>query len=179
MALPGEIELEGEPYPLDYSVEEGVGVVRARIPAKLVYRIDDADVPVLETGRPLGWTVVRGKKDPIQAESLEAARLRLSEGGPGDRPRRKPKNWMEMETLDGAVDEDGRPRRSGQRKGPARGRRDGGGPSSRGAGGDRDGGGEGGPRGGGGRGRGPKPGGAGPGGRAKGRKSGGRRKARS
>jgi len=177
MALPGEIELDGESYPLDYSVEEGVGVVRARIPAKLVYRIEDADVPVLETGRPLGWTVIRGKKDPIQAESIEAARLRLSEGGPGDRPRRKARNGAEMETFDGAVDEDGRPRRRGQRKGPARGRRDGGGPGSRGQGGDRDGG-EGGPRRGGGRGRGLKPGGAGPGGRAKGRKGGGRRKAR-
>jgi hypothetical protein len=182
MALPSEIELDEETYPLDYSVEDGVGVVRARIPAKLVYRIEDADVPVLETGRPLQWTVVRGKKDPIQAESIEAARLRLSEGGPGDRPRRKAKNWMEMESLDGAVEDDGRPRRRGQRKhGPARGRREGGGPGARGGGdgGDREGGRDGGPRRGGGRGRGPKPGGRGPGGGAKGRKGGGRRKARS
>ncbi|HET7230600.1 MAG TPA: hypothetical protein VFJ16_11395, partial [Longimicrobium sp.] len=185
MALPGEIELDGEMYPLDYTVEDGQGVVRARIPAKLVYRIEDADVPVLETGRPLGWTVVRGKKDPVQAESLEAARLRLSEGGPGDRPRRKSRDWMAMESgeLTGDTD-DGRPRRRGQRKhgGPRRGRREGGGPASRGEGGDRDGGRDDGPRsggprrgGGGGRGRGPKPGGRGPGGGPKGRKGGGRR----
>jgi len=178
MALPGEIELDGETYPLDYLVEDGQSVVRARIPAKLVYRIEDADVPVLELGRPLQWTVVRGKKDPIVADSIEAARLRLSEGGPGDRPRRKSRDWMAMESIEEAGDSPfDRPRRSGQRHkrggGGPRGRRDGRGPGAGDEGGDRDGG----PRRGG-RGRGPKPGGGGPGGRAKGRK-GGRRKARS
>ncbi|HEU4560343.1 MAG TPA: helicase-related protein [Longimicrobium sp.] len=180
MSLPGEIELDGEAYPLDYSVEEGQGVVRARIPAKLVYRIEDADVPVLELGRPLQWTVVRGKKDPIVADSIEAARLRLSEGGPNDRPRRKSRDWMAMESIEEAGDspfDSERPRRRGQRKhgggGGGRGRRNG---SHAGA--SAEDGREGGPRRGGGRGRGPKPGGRGPGGGAKGRKGGGRRKAR-
>jgi hypothetical protein len=173
MSLPGEIEIRGETYPLDYWVEDGQGAVRARIPARLVYRIDEGEVPESIDGRPLQWTVIRGKKEPVQAATLEEAKLRLSEGNSGHRGRKR-RDWSEDGDGGGGFDagEDGRPRRAGQRhkRGGPRGRKH----AHAGAddGGGREGGGHHG-----GRGRGPKPGGHGPSGRAKGRKGGGRRKA--
>jgi len=172
MQLPGEIEIHGETYPLDYWVEDGQGAVRARIPARLVYRIDEGEVPDSIAGRPLQWTVIRGKKEPVQAATLEEAKLRLTEGNSGHRGRKR-RDWSEDGDSGGGFDggEDGRPRRAGQRhkRGGPRGRKHAHASAD-------DGGREGGGRHGG-RGRGPKPGGHGPGGRAKGRKSGGRRKA--
>jgi hypothetical protein len=170
-SLPAEIELRGEMYPLDYWVEDGQGVVRARIPAKLVYRIDDGDAPASIDGRPLQWTVIRGKKEPVQAATLEEAKLKLSEGNSGHRGRGRGRGRNEGEDSDAGFDarEDGRPRRAGQRhnRGGAGGRRHA--HASADDGGGREGGGRHG-----GRGRGPK---HGPGGRAKGGKHGGRRKA--
>jgi len=168
MSLPDEVVIHGESYPLDYWVEDGAGSVRARIPAKLLYRIEESDVPVLELGRPLQWTVIRGKKEPIQAATLDDARRALTEGNSGHRGRGRGRG--EGEDSGGGFDsgaDDGRPRRKGQRHkqgGPRRGR-----PAHASADDGREGGGRHG-----GRGRGPKPGG---GGRAKGRKGGGRRKA--
>jgi ATP-dependent helicase HrpA len=177
MALPAEIELRGEMYPLDYAVEDGAGVVRARIPAKLLYRLDGDEVPAEVEGRPLQWMVIRGKKDPIRAKTLDDAKIELTEGGRGHRARRRHNGGDEGEPDGPEFGSNGdRPRRAGQRHkhgGPrdrkhAHASADG---DDRGDRGDR-------PRRGGGRGRGPKPGGRGPGGGAKGRK-GGRRKARS
>jgi hypothetical protein len=176
MALPGEIELRGESYPLDYAVEDGQGTVRARIPAKLLYKLDADEVPANVDGRPLQWTVIRGKKEPIRAASLDDAKIELTEGGRGHRARRKPRDWMAMEGAEEVGEPDfDRPRRAGQRHkhgGPKHGRKHAHASSDREDGrGDR-------PRRGGG--RGPKPGGGGPGGRKHGgRKGSGRRKARS
>ena len=99
MALPDSIELGGREYPLDYAVEDGQAVVRARVPAKILQHLDEEDLPVLD--RPLHWTVTRGKREAVRAESLEEARRAAgrasakhrqgSEGGKmwdGDRPRR-------------------------------------------------------------------------------------------
>ncbi len=72
LALPDTIELAGEEYPLDYAVEDGVGVVRARIPEKVLPRIEQGALPKLD--RPLYWTVLRGKREAIRASSLEEAR---------------------------------------------------------------------------------------------------------
>jgi hypothetical protein len=170
-SLPAEIELRGEMYPLDYWVEDGQGVVRARIPARLVYRIDDDEAPASIDGRPLQWTVIRGKKEPVQAATLEEAKLKLSEGNSGYRGRGRGRGRNEGEDSDAGFDarEDGRPRRAGQRHrhGGPRGRKHA--HASADDGGEREGRGRHG-----GRGRGPK---HGPGGRAKGGKHGGRRKA--
>jgi hypothetical protein len=157
MSLPSEIEIHGERYPLDYAVEGGAGSVRARIPARLLYRIEDGDVPALGLATPLQWTVIRGKKDPIQAATLDEARFALTAGNSGHRARGR-------DGGEASGGEDGRSRRKGQRHK--------GGPRGRHAGDDdvREGGGRHG-----GRGRGPKPGG---GGRAKGRKGGGRKAGR-
>ncbi|HWK89600.1 MAG TPA: hypothetical protein VNP72_06375, partial [Longimicrobium sp.] len=105
MALPDSIVLKGQEYPLDYVVEDGAGIVRARIPQKLLHDIADDDLPVLD--RPLHWTVTRGKREAVRAETLEEARRMVGQvsheqrrprgdgggGGGGqpweDRPRRK------------------------------------------------------------------------------------------
>lgn len=149
MALPAELEIHDEAYPLDYAVEDGAGVVRARIPAKLVYRIEEGDVPAEIEGRPLQFTVIRGKKEPIHARSLEDAKVQLTTGGSGHRARRKPRDGGAGRGGRSGGDGD-RPRRSGQRH------KHGGGRKQEGGGGE----------------------GGGPGARHKGRKGGGRRKAR-
>jgi ATP-dependent helicase HrpA len=72
LTLPDEITLRGEAYPLDYALEEGQPIVRARIPEKLLWQLTDSELPELD--RPLRWTVLRGKKGAVRADSLETAR---------------------------------------------------------------------------------------------------------
>jgi hypothetical protein len=72
LALPGVVKLRGEEYPLDYFLEDGVALVRARVPEKVLWELKESDVPELD--RPLHWTVMRGKRDAIRAETLEEAR---------------------------------------------------------------------------------------------------------
>ncbi|HET6764663.1 MAG TPA: hypothetical protein VFH27_13355 [Longimicrobiaceae bacterium] len=84
MALPDSIELLGRTFPLDYHMEGSTAVVRARIPAALLEQLDEDDVPKLD--RPLRWTILRGKKEAVRAESLSEAR-EMMERGPR-RPRR-------------------------------------------------------------------------------------------
>jgi hypothetical protein len=72
LALPGSVTLRGEEYPLDYFVEDGASLVRARIPEKVLWEIQESDVPALD--RPLRWTVLRGKRDAVRADTLEEAR---------------------------------------------------------------------------------------------------------
>jgi ATP-dependent helicase HrpA len=71
LALPDTVELAGEEFPLDYGIEEGVAFARARVPEKVVRRLGEADLPTLD--RPLRWTVVRGKRQAIRADTLEEA----------------------------------------------------------------------------------------------------------
>lgn len=79
--LPGTIELAGREYPLDYGLEKGEPVVRARVPAGVVLAIDPRSVP--ETDRPLKWTVTRGKKPSLRANTLSEAKRAVSGSGPG------------------------------------------------------------------------------------------------
>jgi ATP-dependent helicase HrpA len=71
LALPDTIALGGEEFPLDYGIEDGVAFARARVPEKVVRRLGEADVPELD--RPLRWTVVRGKRQAIRADTLDEA----------------------------------------------------------------------------------------------------------
>ncbi len=121
LALPDTIVLRGEEYPLDYGFEGETAVVRARVPAKLLYSLDDDDVPDPGVGRPLHWTVTRGKRESVRASSIEEAKLRLSEaGGPikGGHGKGGPRGrkHAHADASDGGRD-DNRPRRKGQRKG--------------------------------------------------------------
>lgn len=106
-ALPDTIELNGSEYPLDYSIEDGTAIARARIPAKLLPSIREDDLPELD--RPLRWTVIRGKRETIRAESLEDARRAVQETRSERRSRRE--------------DDGAEPRRKGQRgRGATRGK---------------------------------------------------------
>ncbi|MDB4950150.1 MAG: helicase, family [Gemmatimonadetes bacterium] len=84
MALPDTITLHGREFPLDYHMEGDLPVVRARVPDALLQHLDEEDLPTLD--RPLRWTVLRGRKEALRADSLDEARLMLDQGP--SRPRR-------------------------------------------------------------------------------------------
>jgi ATP-dependent helicase HrpA len=76
LALPSTLELDGREFPLDYMLEDGEAVVRARVPEKILWEIEEEEIPALD--RPLRWTVTRGKRESVRAESLEDARYQAS-----------------------------------------------------------------------------------------------------
>lgn len=95
-ALPASLHFYGDRVPLDYDVEQSVGVVRLRLKEGQARRLRPDDLPALD--RPLRFTVIRGKRPAIQAASLEdmqrqltqlprTERTRLVRGG--RRPRRR------------------------------------------------------------------------------------------
>jgi ATP-dependent helicase HrpA len=86
MALPDSIEIQAREYPLDYVIEDGTAVVRARIPEKVLWHLDEDDLPTLD--RPLHWTVTRGKREAVRAETLEEARLMVGRAPSGSRKRK-------------------------------------------------------------------------------------------
>jgi hypothetical protein len=71
-ALPTSINLYGDRVPLDYDVEQGVGVVRLRLKEGQARRLQARDVPTFD--RPVRFTVTRGKHDAVRAASLEELR---------------------------------------------------------------------------------------------------------
>ena len=116
LALPDTVTIRGEEYPLDYAVEDGVGVARARIPEKALYGLEEADLPGLD--RPLHWTVLRGKREAIRAASLEEARELASR--PRAELRREGRLSEERPAKGGGPGRNaGRPRGAGT-KGPAK-----------------------------------------------------------
>jgi ATP-dependent helicase HrpA len=118
LALPSSIVLAGREWPLDYGVDEGVAVVRARVPAKVLDQVEESELPRLD--RPLRWTVQGGKRGgEVRATTLEEARRAV--GQARSRADRKPRTH-------GRIRED-RPRGRGPAK--PRGRR---GPKGRGSG---------------------------------------------
>jgi ATP-dependent helicase HrpA len=72
LALPDSVRIQGAEYPLDYGVDEGVPIVRARIPEKLLWQLEEKDLPVMD--RPIHWTVLRGKRGAVRASSLDEAK---------------------------------------------------------------------------------------------------------
>jgi hypothetical protein len=113
LALPDTITIGGEEYPLDYAVEGGKGIVRARVPAKAVPLIDEGELPKLD--RPLHWTVTRGKREALRAASLEEALELLYDRGGRERGRGRPHGQQRQRTRDG--------RENGDEGGGHRGRR--------------------------------------------------------
>jgi hypothetical protein len=75
-ALPSSLHLYGDRVPVDYEVEQGVGVVRLRLKEGQARRLQPSDVPRFD--RPVRFTVVRGKRDAVRANSLEELRQALS-----------------------------------------------------------------------------------------------------
>jgi len=76
-ALPGSLHLYGDRVTLDYEVEQGVGVVRLRLKEGQARRLRPADLPPLD--RPLRFSVLRGKRPAVRADSLDDMRRQLTE----------------------------------------------------------------------------------------------------
>jgi hypothetical protein len=75
--LPGSLHLYGDRVPLDYEVEQGVGVVRLRLKEGQARRLRPADLPPLD--RPLRFSVLRGKRPAVRADSLDDMRRQLTD----------------------------------------------------------------------------------------------------
>ncbi len=76
-ALPGSLHLYGDRVLLDYEVEQGVGVVRLRLKEGQARRLRPADLPPLD--RPLRFSVLRGKRPAVRADSLDDMRRQLTD----------------------------------------------------------------------------------------------------
>src|SRR5947207_10738311 len=95
-ALPASVHLHGDRVPLEYEVESGGGVVRIRFKEGQARRLRQGDLPELD--RPIRFTVQRGKREAVRADTLvelhrqlsglpRADRQRLVRGGKRRRPR--------------------------------------------------------------------------------------------
>ena len=95
-ALPSSVLLYGDRVPMDYEVEQGVGVVRLRLKEGQARRLHPKDLPPFD--RPVRFTVTRGKHDAVRASSVDELRQGLRSLGSvhrarvmrgGRRPRRR------------------------------------------------------------------------------------------
>jgi hypothetical protein len=94
--LPDMIRLRGDAVPLDYELADGQGVARVRLREGQAKRLRDGDLPPLD--RPLRFAVLRGRHDPILADSVAELQAELrraprpSKRDDGDNgPRRGPR----------------------------------------------------------------------------------------
>jgi len=83
--LPASVHLYGDRVPLDYEVEQGVGVVRLRLKEGQARRLQARDLPPFD--RPVRFTVLRGKREAVRAETVEELRRQLSGLSSGERAR--------------------------------------------------------------------------------------------
>jgi len=75
-ALPASLHLYGDRVPIDYEVENGLGVARLRLRDGQARRLQPRDLPPGD--RPWRFSVVRGKRDAVRAENLEELRQALA-----------------------------------------------------------------------------------------------------
>ncbi len=74
-ALPASVHLYGDRVPIDYDVEQGVGVARLRLREGQARRLRPGDLPALS--RPIHFTVVRGRREALRSASLEDLQRQL------------------------------------------------------------------------------------------------------
>jgi hypothetical protein len=89
-ALPAMIRVRGDAVPLDYELADGTGVVRVRLREGQARRLRQGDLPPLD--RPLRFAVVRGRHQPVLADTLtelhaELRRAPKPHREDGERPR--------------------------------------------------------------------------------------------
>ena len=84
-ALPDSVHIYGDRVPVDYEVERDLGVVRLRLREGQARRLQPRDLPPLD--RPIRFTVLRGKREAVRADSLEDLRRQLSGLSRGERKR--------------------------------------------------------------------------------------------
>ncbi len=82
-ALPSSVPVHGDRVPLEYGVEQGIGVVRLRLREGQARRLQPRDLPSLD--RPLRFTVTRGRHDAIRADSLDDLHRQLATLGRQER----------------------------------------------------------------------------------------------
>ena len=82
--LPAWVDVAGERCPIDYEVQDGVAAARIRLRERAARQLQARDVPVLD--RPVGFTVLRGKRPALRVDTLEELRRFVNVGEP-DRPR--------------------------------------------------------------------------------------------
>jgi len=75
-ALPPSVHLYGDRVPVDYEVEQGLGVVRLRLKEGQARRLQARDLPPFD--RPVRFTVLRGKREAVRSDTLEDLRRQLS-----------------------------------------------------------------------------------------------------
>ena len=89
-ALPGSAAVFGDRVPLEYDLEGGAGVVRLRMRERQARRLRQEDLP--ETSRPLRFSVQRGRREVIRAQSLDELQSALEKlPARGRRERREPR----------------------------------------------------------------------------------------
>ena len=74
-SLPASVHLFGDRLAIDYEVERGTGVARLRLREGHARRLRDGDLPALD--RPVRFTVIRGKREALRADSLAELRAKL------------------------------------------------------------------------------------------------------
>lgn len=84
-ALPSSVFLYGDRVPVDYDVEQGIGVVRLRLKEGQARRLHPNDLPSFD--RPVRFTVTRGKHEAVRASSLDDLRKGLRSLGSSHRAR--------------------------------------------------------------------------------------------
>jgi hypothetical protein len=84
-ALPSSAFLYGDRVPVDYDVDQGVGVVRLRLKEGQARRLLPKDLPTFD--RPVRFTVTRGKHEAVRASSLDELRKGLRSLGSAHRGR--------------------------------------------------------------------------------------------
>ena len=67
-ALPAMVRVRGDAVPLDYELADGQGVARVRLREGQAKRLRQGDLPPLD--RPLRFAVVRGRHEPILADTV-------------------------------------------------------------------------------------------------------------
>ena len=84
-ALPASIFLYGDRVPVDYDVDQGVGVARLRLKEGQARRLQPKDLPPFD--RPVRFTVTRGKHESVRAGSIDELRSALRSLGSAHRAR--------------------------------------------------------------------------------------------
>ncbi|HZS58597.1 MAG TPA: hypothetical protein VFA43_04960, partial [Gemmatimonadaceae bacterium] len=75
--LPNETMIRGQSVPIEYDVQDSMGIVRLRLPAKMARSLTEAEIPELD--RPVRFTVVRGQQSAIHADTLDELQDLLAE----------------------------------------------------------------------------------------------------
>ncbi len=78
-SLPSKVDIRDRPVEIDYDVEENEGglqgVARLRLPEKIARSLSVAELPELD--RPLRFSVMRGQRGSVRAQTLEELQERL------------------------------------------------------------------------------------------------------